>query len=189
MMIARRWRGGEGRSFREVWRRDQSGGAASEFSVILPIALVLFTGAVTYGNAIYIDRKVTLTTRTITDLVTQYTSISKSDLQTLLGASSSIMAPYSSANLGVRVSEVSTDASGKATIIWTTPLNANGPVRNQGDVVTLPTSISTPNATYIWGEVQYAYTPSIGYQVTGSIILHDQTYMSPRLSTTIAETP
>jgi len=167
--------------------RDQRAAAGSEFALVVPLALVLLTGAITYGDAIAIDRKVTLTTRTVTDLVTQYTSISTADLQTLLGASSAIIAPYSSANVIVTVSQVTTDATGKATVAWSQSLN--GTARPVGQVVSLPATIDTPNVTYIFGEVQYGYTPTVGYQVTGTITLRDQTYMSPRLSTTIALTP
>ena len=58
-----------------------------------------------------------------------------------------------------------------------------------GSPVTLPPAIDLPNVTYIWGQVSYKYTPTIGYEVTGPIILTDQTYMSPRLSTTVTLTP
>jgi Flp pilus assembly protein TadG len=187
MMIAALWRACKGRKILEICRGDQRGGAASEFSLILPVVLVLFTGAITYSTAIYIDRKVTLTARTVTDLVTQYTSISTADLQTLLGAASAIIAPYPSANAVVTVSEVTTNAAGVAKVVWSQSLN--GTKRPVGQVVTLPATIDTANVTYIYGEVQYTYSPGIGYQVTGPITLHDQTYMSPRLSTTITLTP
>ncbi len=144
---------------------------------------MLFTGTITYSNAIYIDRKVTLTTRTVTDLVTQYTTLAKADVQNILGAASLIMSPYPSSNSVVTISEVTTNASGVAKVVWSQSLN--GTKRPVGQIVTLPTSIDTANATFIFGEVQYTYTPAIGYQVTGSITLHDQTYMSPRLSSTI----
>lgn len=168
-------------------RRDKRGAAASEFALVLPVSLVLLTGAIIYGDAIAIDRKVTLTTRTVTDLVTQYTSLSTSDLQTLLNAASAIAAPYSVSNMVVTVSEVTTDASGKATVTWSQSLN--GTKRPTGQVVTLPAAIDTASISYIFGEVQYTYTPAIGYQVTGPITLHDQTYMSPRLSTSVTLTP
>jgi Flp pilus assembly protein TadG len=187
MKIARRWSLGARLSTLGNFRRDWSGAALSEFSLILPVALILFTGTITYSNAIYIDRKVTLITRTVTDLVTQYTSISTADLQTLLGASASIVAPYSATPMIVTVSEVTTDASGVAKVVWSQSLN--GVARPVGQVVTLPAAIDTASMTYIFGEVQYTYTPSIGYEVTGSITLHDQTYMSPRLSTSISLTP
>jgi Flp pilus assembly protein TadG len=184
MVIAKRRRAGKGRTLLGGFRRNHSGGAASEFSVILPFALILFTGAITYSTAIYIDRKVTLTARTVTDLVTQYQTIPQPVLQSLLGASSSIMAPYPATNVVVTVSELTTDASGVAKVVWS-QATPNGTKRPVGQVVTLPASIDNANVTYIFGEVQYVYTPSIGYQVTGPITLSDQTYMSPRLSSNI----
>lgn len=172
-------------SDRRAFSSDARGSAALEFAFILPVALSLLTGVVEYGDAIAIDRKVTLTARTVTDLVTQYNNISQAELSVLMSASSAIVAPYSSSNIGVTVSEVTTDASGNPTITWTQALNGNSTVRHIGDTVTLPTTIKTPNMNYIWGEVNYTYTPMIGYQVTGTWVIHDQTYMAPRLSTSI----
>jgi hypothetical protein len=40
----------------------------------------------------------------------------------------------------------------------------------------------------IWSEVQYNYTPVIGYVITGSMNLKDQIYMRPRLSDTVERT-
>jgi Flp pilus assembly protein TadG len=64
-----------------VFRRNPRGVAAVEFALILPVGLALFAGAVVLGDAI--DRKVTLTTRAVTDLVTQYATISQADIQNL----------------------------------------------------------------------------------------------------------
>ena len=38
------------------------------------------------------------------------------------------------------------------------------------------------------GEAQYAYTPTIGYVITGTLTLKDQIYMRPRLSDTVTRT-
>jgi Flp pilus assembly protein TadG len=170
------------------FRKGSQGAAGLEFALILPVALVLFTGAITYGDAIAIDRKVTLTVHTVTDLVTQYSTISNADMKTLLGASSAIVAPYSSTPMLVTVSEVTTDAAGVAKVVWSVATTGGTPL-TAGQVVSLPASIDTPNVTYIWGQAWYTYTPSIGYQVTGAIVMTDQTYMSPRLSTQITLTP
>jgi Flp pilus assembly protein TadG len=171
-----------------VFHRNRRGLAAVEFALILPIGLALFTGAVEYGDAIAIDRKVTLTTRTVTDLVTQYPTISKADLNTLLGASAQIMAPYSAANVLVKVSQVQVDSGGNATISWSQSLPA-GNGRTPGAPYTLPSNISTPGVYYILGEVQYNYTPAIGYLLTGTMILHDQTFMAPRVAAAGIPTP
>jgi Flp pilus assembly protein TadG len=165
------------------FRRNRRGLAAVEFALVLPVGLALFTGAVIYGDAIAIDRKVTLTTRTVTDLVTQYATISKSDLDILLGASAQILSPYSSANAVVIVSQVQVDASGTAKIAWSRSLPIGNEETPGSTATTLPINIKIPGAYYIWGEVRYTYTPAIGYMVTGPIVLHDQTYMSPRVAT------
>jgi hypothetical protein len=51
-----------------------------------------------------------------------------------------------------------------------------------GQPVTLPSGLQTPNISLIWAEVQYAYTPNLGYVMTGTLNLSDQVYMYPRLA-------
>ena len=58
--------------------------------------------------------------------------------------------------------------------------------RPVGSSVTVPTALNVANTTLIWSEVQYAYTPTIGYVITGTLNLSDQIYMRPRLSDTVS---
>jgi Flp pilus assembly protein TadG len=99
-------------------RRDQRGASAVEFAMLLPLMLALYLGTVEISQGIGIDRKVTLTSRTVADLATQSSSLSSSDMANILGAASSVIAPYDSTPMKVTVSEVSIDANGKATIAW-----------------------------------------------------------------------
>ena len=80
-------------------------------------------------------------------------------------------------------SSVSIDANGKATIAWSDALN--GTARAVGSTVTLPSALNVANTSLIWSEVQYAYTPTIGYVVTSTLTLKDQSYMRPRLSNSV----
>ena len=73
--------------------------------------------------------------------------------------------------------------SGKATVEWSDTLN--GTARAVNSTVTLPTALAVANTTLIWSEVQYSYTPTIGYIVSGTLNLKDQSYMSPRLSPSV----
>jgi len=56
----------------------------------------------------------------------------------------------------------------------------------QSGTVTLPAALNTANTSVIWAQSQYTYTPTIGYVITGPLTLHDQIYMRPRLSDTVA---
>jgi Flp pilus assembly protein TadG len=163
--------------------RDQRGVAAVEFALIVPIAVLLLTGGVDYSDAISIQRKITLADRTVTDLVTQYTTINTTTLALNLSAAASIVAPYSSSHLVMTVSQVVTDASGRGTVSWSQSFN--GTKRAIGSSVTLPVTIDQPNMAFILGETQYSDTPIFGSQLTGTMMLHDANVMSPRLVTSI----
>ena len=84
------------------------------------------------------------------------------------------------------MSQVTIDANNKATITWSDALN--GTARATGSTVTLPTALNVANTSLIWSEVQYSYTPTIGYVITSTLTLKDQIYMRPRLSTSVTRT-
>jgi Flp pilus assembly protein TadG len=164
--------------------RDQRGVSAVEFAMILPLMLTLYLGAVEISQGVGIDRKVTLTTRTVADLASQVTSINSSDMTNILNSSSQVIMPYDASKLKVTVSQVTIDANSIATISWSCTLN--GTKRTVGSSVTLPSALNVANTSLIWSEVAYSYKPTIGYVVTGTLNLSDQIYMRPRLSNSVA---
>jgi Flp pilus assembly protein TadG len=165
---------------------DERGISAVEFAMLLPLMLTLYLGAVELSQGIGADRKVTLTARTIADLVSQTASINNTDMTNSLNAASAVMAPYPVSNLRVTVSSVKIDATGKATVDWSDTLN--GTARATNSPVTLPSALLVPNTWLIWSEVQYSYRPTIGYVVSGTLTLKDQSFMAPRASASVART-
>jgi Flp pilus assembly protein TadG len=174
--------------------RENRGVAAVEFAFLLPVMLIAFLGARDIQDGIAVSIKNAITARTITDLVTQYQSIRWDDMTTLLSASSEVIAPYSTANLTVTVSDVSIDKNtGIATISWSRSLPA-GSERAIGSVVNLPAGMATKGTHLIWGEVSYGFTPSYGNFVNSialligaqqgfsGLTLTNQIFMSPRKS-------
>jgi Flp pilus assembly protein TadG len=162
---------------------DKSGIAAVEFAMLLPLMLSLWLGAVELSQGIAADRKVTLTARTVSDLVSQVTATSTTDIANSLSAATAVMAPFPAAKLKATVSSVVIDANSKATIAWS--CTYNGTARAKNSAVTLPAALLVANTSLIWSEVQYSYTPVIGYIVTGTLTLKDQIYMRPRLSDSV----
>src|SRR3954452_6823386 len=114
--------------------RDRRGVSAVEFAMLLPLMITLYLGSVEISEGVGIDRKVTLTSRTVGDLASQVSSISNSDMTNLLNAASAVVVPYDLSKLKVTVSEVTIDANGAATIIWSDTLN--GTKRTVGSTVT-----------------------------------------------------
>ncbi|MBM3529432.1 MAG: pilus assembly protein [Alphaproteobacteria bacterium] len=159
---------------------DERGVSAVEFAMLLPLMLALYLGAVEVSQGIGADRKVTLTARTIADLVSQASNMTNTEMTNSLNAAKAVMAPMPESNLKVTVSSVKINSQGQATIAWSDTYN--GTKRATGSSVTLPSALKIPNSSLIWSEVQYTYKPTIGYVVSGTLTLKDQIFMRPRLS-------
>jgi Flp pilus assembly protein TadG len=166
--------------------RDERGISAVEFAMLLPLMVTLYLGGVEVSQAVAVDRKVTLVSRTLGDLVAQATNVTTSDMTNIMAASAAIVVPYSDSKLKITVSSVKIDSAGVAKIAWSD--TKNGTARTVGTTVTLPTALNMANSTLIWAEAQYAYTPAIGYVITGTMNLKDQIYMRPRLSDCVTRT-
>jgi Flp pilus assembly protein TadG len=164
--------------------RRIDGVSSVEFAIVLPFMALLYVGGVEVGEAIAIDYKTTITARAVADLASQYPSINNSTMTGILAASSVIITPYPSSTMVVTVSEVSIDASRRATITWSDSLN--GTARTVGQVVALPSAIDTASTTLIWGEVTYSYTPQIGQILTGTYAIYENIFLYPRVSGSIS---
>jgi Flp pilus assembly protein TadG len=166
-------------------RKSEKGVAATEFALILPVGMLLFTGILTFGTVNELNHKVTLSARTITDLVAQCSALDTADMNQLLLATAAVMYPFSPANLTMTVSQIAVQPNGgSAAISWSAALSGSG--YTPGQNVTLPSGMVSGNTstTYIlWGHASYPYAPTIGYMVTsilGPITLSDDFYMYPR---------
>jgi len=163
---------------------DKRGVSAVEFAMLLPLMVTLYLGAVEISQAVAIDRKTTLISRTLADLVAQVTSVNATDMSNILAASAAVMAPYPDNKLKIVVSRVDIDNQGIAKVVWSK--TKNGTARAVGSTVTLPAALNVNNTSLIWAEASYDYTPTVGYIITGTKTLKDQIYMRPRLSDTVA---
>jgi Flp pilus assembly protein TadG len=169
--------------------RDQRGVSAVEFALLLPLMLTLYLGAVETSSAVAVDRKVTLAARSVADLISQAASVSTADVNNILDAATAVTAPYSGTPLKVVVTQVKIDANRNATVDWSAAKGAGASARGNGSGVTVPDNLKVANTYLIMGEVTYAYTPVIGYVLTGTLNLHDEIFMRPRQSTSVTKTP
>lgn len=167
--------------------RERRGVAAVEFALVMPMLLVLYLGGYEMENCISTDRKLTLTTSELANVTSQYTTMSTADVSTVLNASAQIMTPYSTQNLSIVLSEVQTDATGKATVTWSkafggaTALTATKPV-------TIPSGLAVPNVYYVMVQTAYAYAPTVGSGFFPSVPLSSQIFILPRQSSSITYT-
>jgi len=165
--------------------RDRRGVSALEFSVLAPLLLALYLGSNEVTQGITIKRKVELTAHAVADLTSQQTSINNADMANIFNAASAIIAPYNAANLTAVVSEISIDANGQGTVVWSSA-TSNSSALSAGQSVTVPSSLATPNSYLILGQAAYSYNPTYGYVLTNTLTLSDQIFMLPRQSNSVA---
>jgi Flp pilus assembly protein TadG len=160
--------------------RDRRGVSAVEFALLAPLMIGLYLGGVEISEGISIDRKVTLAAGAVANLAAQTSTISTSDMSDLLNATTTIMAPYATSPLKITVSCISIDSNKNAKVKWS--VTRNGTALTAGSSVTLPSALKVASTQLLFSQVSYAYTPTIGYVITGPLTLSDQMYMSPRIS-------
>jgi hypothetical protein len=74
-------------------------------------------------------------------------------------------------------------STGKAIVQWSA--TRNGSARAVGSTYSFSstnTALAVPNSWLLLAEVTYAYTPTVGYTITGTLNLNDQMFMSPRIT-------
>jgi hypothetical protein len=104
----------------------------------------------------------------------------------ILNASSDIIAPYSASTLKSVISELSINAQGQATVVWSQTLH--GTALTVGQIVNVPSSLAAPNSYLLLGQASYSYDPTYGYVVTGTLTLSENVYMRPRQSSSVSYT-
>jgi Flp pilus assembly protein TadG len=168
-------------------RQDCRGVAATEFAVIVPIMLVMFFGTVELSSGVAVDRKVTLMARTLSDLTSQSTSVSDSDMANFFAASSSIMYPYSPTPTKATISELYVDPNTLAARVqWS---KGTSP-RATSSTVAIPSALAVGGTYLIFSEVSYLYTPAVGYVMSkAGVNLTDTAYTRPRQSTCVYYSP
>ncbi len=182
---------------------DADAVAATEFAIVVPFMLLLYVGGIELADGMAINVKVSATAHSVTDMVAQNTSLSTAQMQNMLTGATAIIAPYpvtssgGSSLLSVTVSEISSDSNGNLTLRWSQSYNGTsfGPGRTNLTNLTVPTSLNgtvgnanNPNnqndqVSFIVGEASYAYTPNLGYTISGTVNLQDTYWLFPRCST------
>ena len=169
--------------------RDPRGISAVEFAFVFPVMVLLYLGGTAVTQGVVLKRKTTLVTRTIGDLVSQYTQIIDTDKTAIFNAATAVILPYAAGQLSVIVSSVIIDVNGNATIDWsdststTTPHTKNAPVTLPAGIApTDANNLPVAGATVIWAEASYAYTLPVGSSLLGrtSMTLSEQFYLRPR---------
>jgi Flp pilus assembly protein TadG len=170
------------------FRRSTRGVAAIEFAAILPVLAIIFLATFDGGRALATYMKVRSATYALGSITNQYATIQATDMTSILGASSVVMAPYNGTSPVVTVSQIKITSATNATVEWSA--SQGGTARTV--VPSMPSALTT-SSTYpvylIFAEVSYAYTPLFGFFASGGITFKDNLFVTPRSVSCITYIP
>ena len=163
------------------------GVAAIEFAMIMPVLAILFLATFDGARALAIFMKVRAATYSLAAITNQYQTIASSDITSIVGATSTILAPYSQTPAALTISQIAINSTGKATVAWS--YSQGGTALVQGSTVTVPSALITKSSYLLYAQVSYTFSPVFGLFTAGTIDLKDNLYMTPRSSICVVYTP
>lgn len=177
------------RRFRVV----DSGVAAVEFALILPVMFTLYVGSVEATALISMDRRVQSIAGAMGDLVARAdTSIPAATLTDYFRAAGGIMTPYSADTLRQVVTQVLVSADGKtAKVVWSKQYvdgtYGNGVNRAVGSNYELaePMRNIAKGGYVIVAEASYSYLPIYGLVINKPVQLYRENFFMPRFGGSI----
>lgn len=153
-----------------AWRADAGGVAAIEFSLIVPILLLLLLGCIELVNGFENRRKVLLVARTAADLTAwgdAQNPISDDTMANISAATAAVLSPFDISKaridlsaMGVGVTGVSSLAVPYVCSSWSSGATARA-VGLASDL-TVPLNYQRAGARYVLAEVTMPYVPILG---------------------------
>jgi Flp pilus assembly protein TadG len=157
--------------------------AAVEFALIMPLLITLYMGSIEISDLIAVDRRVTVISGTMGDLVARTDGdLDTATMTDYFKASEGIIMPYSKTGLKQVVSLVSVDSSGATSVSWSRAYNG-GTARTVGQPYPgLDSSIRNlaEDSYIVVAETSYSYQPLLGFVVKSAINLDRESYYLPR---------
>jgi Flp pilus assembly protein TadG len=183
------------RSLRASFSRllsQESGIAAVEFAMILPILVVLWIGGVEVTSGLSVDRRLNNFASTMGDLVSRTKQIPYSRIEDIFDLAEAALFPYAATGITMRVSAVTIQTNGNTKVAWSRARGMTAHAKDAQVNSSVPAAlrpVSTTESQIIMAEVFYTYQPTIGYVITSDVELEDRMYFVPRVSSKVKICP
>jgi Flp pilus assembly protein TadG len=159
---------------------NNKGTAAVEFALIAPILIVLYLGLAELTLGMMAGRRAGHLAATVGDLTAQSESLTTANINDIFDIGASMLSPFpAGANLKIRISSVTMDASGQARVDWSDGKNM-GP-NAPGTVIAGITLTQLPKGeSLMMTEVEYDYDSPVDNFLPGITTFKDKFYHNPR---------
>lgn len=172
--------------------RNSSGAAMIEMSFAAPILVALLLGVVDFGQAMTIDRRLSVVANSMADLIARSDTITGNELGDIREVVKEIIKPFpllddqSNEKLGILITSIATDGDNSTEVKWTCASGANvsDSERPLGPYLSLPPGLAEANSSIIETIVRYEFTPTMAFFL-GDYTIEKAAYFRPRISTEV----
>ena len=166
------------------FKRDTAGVAAVEFGLLVPLLLIMFVGTLEIGQAVGLDRRVSMATASTADLIAREKTASNASLDSVMEIVKHLLSPYDSQALSISVVSVKADPGNAANtrVEWSYSFQGAS-VPSKCSTYAMPAGLLGAGASAIIVEGKYDYQPLlVSYFLSSNMTLQDKATVSPRNS-------
>lgn len=164
---------------------DRRGVAAVEFGLVAPIMLLMLVGTIEASRAVSVDRRFTLVTAMVADLVSREKALTSDDVTKIYGIVDHIMKPYDSSKLKMAIIPVASNPNNANDVkIYAATTSRQTyhsmPLKTQCQSYTLTKDLMPKNANLIVVEATFEYKPLLVNSIYNPKTWNARAYSSPR---------
>jgi Flp pilus assembly protein TadG len=162
------------------FRKDRRGVAAVEFALIAPVMVLLYCGLAELCQAVIAERKTNHVASAVGDLITQTDTVSTADLSDIFSIGNTVMAPFPTSTLQMRVTSITADSNGVPKVDWSRT-NGGMTAYSAGATMTVPVTLNAGDSVVL-SESSYQYTSVLHYVLPNTLTYNEHYYLRPRRS-------
>jgi Flp pilus assembly protein TadG len=125
-------------------RGNRDGVGAVEFALIAPVLIILYMGSLEISVAMSVNKKLARASSTVADLITQEETVNKTYLASMVNVAQSVMTPFRSDGIRVKVTGIAINGAGQGTTSWSWQDDNSRPY-SVGSTQSLPSDLAIPN--------------------------------------------
>ena len=154
---------------RHFWK-DESGVAAIEVAMLLPVIMILLLGTIDIGNAIVIHKKVMTGASIVADLMARGSSVDDAEVNDAWAAARMAIDPYNRALLGLDIASIQFLGAGAVpTVIWRETFN----MQPNANALTRAAGLGVQGEGVLVVTARYVYAPVFTSMITEDVVLEE----------------
>jgi Flp pilus assembly protein TadG len=158
-----------------AFRRADTGVAAVEFAIILPLMVFMYLGMTELTTGINVNRKLTLVSRTLADLTTRMTDVTGDGIDIVFSAAKAVMQPYDASRVAMAVTSVTvvqgpTAGTYTGKVAWSCTQGTGLTARPVDSAFAVPSGFEA-SPSFVFVETKLDYVPMFGARLINGMFV------------------